>query len=98
MLDRFIVFSVFSPYLARSLARSRCLSGEQECSEWQWRPSILQSGDTLSIQEVTEDDIGNYTCELPFAGFLVRRTTHLSVTGNAKTCVASRAPPHIWVT
>ncbi|KAM9486745.1 interleukin-1 receptor accessory protein-like 1-A isoform 1-T1 [Clarias gariepinus] len=52
----------------------------KECSEWQWRPSILQSGDTLSIQEVTEDDIGNYTCEVPFAGFLVRRTTYLSVT------------------
>ncbi|KAI5621410.1 interleukin-1 receptor accessory protein-like 1-A isoform X2, partial [Silurus asotus] len=52
----------------------------KECSEWQWRPSILQSGDTLAIQEVMEDDIGNYTCELPFAGFLVRRTTYLSVT------------------
>ncbi|XP_066497299.1 interleukin-1 receptor accessory protein-like 1-A isoform X2 [Hoplias malabaricus] len=52
----------------------------KECSVWQWRESILQSGDTLSIQEVKEEDIGNYTCELPFGGFLVRRTTFLSVT------------------
>ncbi|XP_076857521.1 interleukin-1 receptor accessory protein-like 1-A isoform X2 [Brachyhypopomus gauderio] len=52
----------------------------KECSGWQWRPTILQTADTLSIQEVTEDDIGNYTCELPFGGFLVRRTTYLSVT------------------
>ncbi|XP_022521332.2 interleukin-1 receptor accessory protein-like 1-A isoform X2 [Astyanax mexicanus] len=52
----------------------------KECSVWQWRETILQSADTLSIQEVTEDDIGNYTCEIPFGGFLVRRTTSLSVT------------------
>lgn len=31
-----------------------------------------------------EDDIGNYTCELPFGNFVVRRTTELSVTGKAK--------------
>uniref|UniRef100_A0A4W4EXK4 Interleukin 1 receptor accessory protein-like 1a n=1 Tax=Electrophorus electricus TaxID=8005 RepID=A0A4W4EXK4_ELEEL len=52
----------------------------KECSVWQWRPAIVQSADTLSIQEVTEDDTGSYTCELPFGGFLVRRTTYLSVT------------------
>ncbi|KAF6722963.1 Interleukin-1 receptor accessory protein-like 1-B, partial [Oryzias melastigma] len=30
--------------------------------------------------DVREDDIGNYTCELPFGNFMVRRTTELSVT------------------
>lgn len=42
---------------------------------------MLQSVDMLSIQEVREDDIGNYTCELVFGGFQVRRTTYLDVTG-----------------
>jgi hypothetical protein len=42
---------------------------------------VLRTRDTLSIQEVLEDDIGNYTCELQFGSFLVRRTTELSVTG-----------------
>ena len=37
----------------------------------------------MSIQEVTEDDIGNYACELPFGGFVVRRTAYLGVTVNA---------------
>ncbi|TRZ01458.1 hypothetical protein DNTS_013963, partial [Danionella cerebrum] len=53
----------------------------KECNVQQWRSSILQSADLLSIQEVREDDIGNYTCELLFGGFMVRRTTYLSVTG-----------------
>lgn len=35
----------------------------------------------LSIKDVREDDIGNYTCELQFGSFVVRRTTDLSVTG-----------------
>lgn len=38
--------------------------------------------DTLLIREVKEDDIGNYTCELKYGGFVVRRTTELTVTGN----------------
>uniref|UniRef100_A0A8C9Y624 Interleukin 1 receptor accessory protein-like 1a n=1 Tax=Sander lucioperca TaxID=283035 RepID=A0A8C9Y624_SANLU len=46
----------------------------------QWRASIIQKRDILSIQEVKEDDIGNYTCEVQFGGFVVRRTTELTVT------------------
>ncbi|KAJ3584713.1 hypothetical protein NHX12_015208 [Muraenolepis orangiensis] len=46
-----------------------------ECKPTQWRPTVLRSRDTLSIQEVLEDDIGNYTCELQFGSFMVRRTT-----------------------
>ncbi|CAL8390121.1 unnamed protein product [Boreogadus saida] len=53
----------------------------KECKPKQWRPTVLRTRDTLSIQEVLEDDIGNYTCELQFGSFLVRRTTELSVTG-----------------
>ncbi|XP_043105606.1 interleukin-1 receptor accessory protein-like 1-A [Puntigrus tetrazona] len=53
----------------------------KECNVQQWRSSVLQTADMLSIQEVNEEDIGNYTCELVFGGFLVRRTTYLSVTG-----------------
>uniref|UniRef100_A0A8C4ZCY9 Interleukin 1 receptor accessory protein-like 1 n=1 Tax=Gadus morhua TaxID=8049 RepID=A0A8C4ZCY9_GADMO len=52
----------------------------KECKPKQWRPTVLRTRDTLSIQEVLEDDIGNYTCELQFGSFLVRRTTELSVT------------------
>ncbi|CAL8308326.1 unnamed protein product [Merluccius merluccius] len=52
----------------------------KECKPKQWRPTVLRSRDTLSIQEVLEDDIGNYTCELQFGSFVVRRTTELSVT------------------
>ncbi|KAK9402017.1 interleukin-1 receptor accessory protein-like 1 [Crotalus adamanteus] len=36
----------------------------KECQVTTWRPSILFKKDTLVIREVTEDDIGNYTCEL----------------------------------
>ncbi|XP_056444411.1 interleukin-1 receptor accessory protein-like 1-B [Gadus chalcogrammus] len=54
----------------------------KECKPKQWRPTVLRTRDTLSIQEVLEDDIGNYTCELQFGSFLVRRTTELSVTEN----------------
>ncbi|XP_067372785.1 interleukin-1 receptor accessory protein-like 1-A isoform X4 [Channa argus] len=53
----------------------------KECRPKQWRASIIQKRDILSIQEVKEDDIGNYTCEVQFGGFLVRRTTELTVTG-----------------
>uniref|UniRef100_A0A3Q3IMM4 Interleukin 1 receptor accessory protein-like 1 n=1 Tax=Monopterus albus TaxID=43700 RepID=A0A3Q3IMM4_MONAL len=52
----------------------------KECRPKQWRASIIQKRDILSIQEVKEDDIGNYTCEIQFGGFLVRRTTELTVT------------------
>ncbi|XP_071018065.1 interleukin-1 receptor accessory protein-like 1 [Oncorhynchus clarkii lewisi] len=52
----------------------------KECKPKQWRQSIVRRRDTLSIREVREDDIGNYTCELQFGSFVVRRTTELSVT------------------
>ncbi|TWW64148.1 Interleukin-1 receptor accessory protein-like 1 [Takifugu flavidus] len=53
----------------------------KECKPKQWRQTIERRRDTLSIKEVREDDIGNYTCELLFGNFVVRRTTELSVTG-----------------
>lgn len=56
-------------------------SNAQECRPKQWRASIILKRDILSIQEVKEDDIGNYTCEIQFGGFVVRRTTELTVTG-----------------
>ncbi|XP_067349698.1 interleukin-1 receptor accessory protein-like 1 isoform X2 [Channa argus] len=52
----------------------------KECKPKQWRQTIDRRRDTLSIKEVREDDIGNYTCELQFGNFVVRRTTELSVT------------------
>ncbi|XP_072901733.1 interleukin-1 receptor accessory protein-like 1 isoform X2 [Hemitrygon akajei] len=52
----------------------------KECKSMAWRPSVVQKGDNLLIREVTEDDVGNYTCELKFGSFLVRRTTELAVT------------------
>ncbi|XP_051957631.1 interleukin-1 receptor accessory protein-like 1-B isoform X1 [Xyrauchen texanus] len=52
----------------------------KECRPKQWRQSIVRKADLLSIQDVREDDIGNYTCELQFGTFVVRRTTELSVT------------------
>ncbi|KAM9804429.1 interleukin-1 receptor accessory protein-like 1-A [Neosynchiropus ocellatus] len=52
----------------------------KECHPKQWRASVIQKRDILSFQEVKEDDIGNYTCEIQFGGFLVRRTTELTVT------------------
>ncbi|TNN04381.1 hypothetical protein fugu_001410, partial [Takifugu bimaculatus] len=52
----------------------------KECHPKQWRASIIQKRDILSIQEVKEDDIGNYTCAVQFGGFVVRRTTELAVT------------------
>lgn len=59
------------------------VSGMQECHPKQWRSSIVQKRDILSIEEVKEDDIGNYTCEVQFGGFSVRRTTELTVTGKS---------------
>lgn len=49
-----------------------------------WRSIIIQKGNALLIQEVHEEDGGNYTCELKYEGKLVRRTTELKVTG--RTC------------
>lgn len=46
-----------------------------------WRSIIIQKGNALLIQEVQEEDGGNYTCELKYEGKLVRRTTELKVTG-----------------
>lgn len=60
-----------------------CLSFPQECHPKQWRASIIQKRDILSIQAVKEDDTGNYTCEIQFGGFVVRRTTELAVTGKS---------------
>uniref|UniRef100_A0A8C5M406 Interleukin 1 receptor accessory protein like 1 n=1 Tax=Leptobrachium leishanense TaxID=445787 RepID=A0A8C5M406_9ANUR len=58
----------------------------KECKAKTWRPSIIFKRDTLVIREVREDDIGNYTCELKYGGFLVRRTTELTVTGFGGHC------------
>uniref|UniRef100_A0A8C9TY06 Interleukin 1 receptor accessory protein like 1 n=1 Tax=Scleropages formosus TaxID=113540 RepID=A0A8C9TY06_SCLFO len=52
----------------------------KECKPKQWRQSTERRWETLSIQEVSEEDIGNYTCELQFGAFVVRRTTELTVT------------------
>uniref|UniRef100_A0A3P9NVG1 Interleukin-1 receptor accessory protein-like 1 n=1 Tax=Poecilia reticulata TaxID=8081 RepID=A0A3P9NVG1_POERE len=54
----------------------------KDCKPKQWRQTIERRKDTLFIKEVREDDIGNYTCEIPFGNFVVRRTTELSVTGS----------------
>lgn len=53
----------------------------QECKPKMWRSIIIQKGNALLIQEVQEEDGGNYTCELKYEGKLVRRTTELKVTG-----------------
>ncbi|XP_043928314.1 interleukin-1 receptor accessory protein-like 1 [Protopterus annectens] len=52
----------------------------KECLPKTWRPSIVHKRDSLLIREVREEDIGNYTCELKFGSFVVRRTTELAVT------------------
>ncbi|XP_023192205.1 interleukin-1 receptor accessory protein-like 1-B isoform X3 [Xiphophorus maculatus] len=52
----------------------------KECRPKKWRATIFQRGNKLFFQEVKEDDIGNYTCEIQFGGFAVRRTTELTVT------------------
>nr|XP_035930494.1 X-linked interleukin-1 receptor accessory protein-like 2 [Halichoerus grypus] len=54
----------------------------KECKPKMWRSIIIQKGNALLIQEVQEEDGGNYTCELKYEGKLVRRTTELKVTGN----------------
>lgn len=67
----------------------------QECRPKQWRTSIIQKRDILSFQEVTEDDIGNYTCEIQFGGFVIRRTTELTVTGKKELIVPIGIIAHI---
>ncbi|XP_078265276.1 interleukin-1 receptor accessory protein-like 1-B isoform X2 [Rhinoraja longicauda] len=52
----------------------------KECQSKIWRQNVVQKGDTLLLREVTEEDVGNYTCEVKFGNFVVRRTTELSVT------------------
>ncbi|RXM28785.1 Interleukin-1 receptor accessory protein-like 1 [Acipenser ruthenus] len=52
----------------------------KECKPKVWRQTVVRRKDTLIIREVREDDIGNYTCELQFGNFVVRRTTELTVT------------------
>ncbi|NXL14925.1 IRPL2 protein, partial [Setophaga kirtlandii] len=52
----------------------------KECVPKMWRSVVIQKGNTLLIQEVQEEDGGNYTCELKFEGKLIRRTVELKVT------------------
>ncbi|NWX03185.1 IRPL2 protein, partial [Caloenas nicobarica] len=52
----------------------------KECKPKMWRSIVIQKGNTLLIQEVQEEDGGNYTCELKFEGKLIRRTVELKVT------------------
>ncbi|XP_057217304.1 interleukin-1 receptor accessory protein-like 1-B isoform X2 [Triplophysa rosa] len=56
------------------------LTWYKECRPKHWRQTVVRKADVLSIKDVREDDIGNYTCELQFGSFVVRRTTELSVT------------------
>ncbi|XP_064015610.1 X-linked interleukin-1 receptor accessory protein-like 2 isoform X1 [Pogoniulus pusillus] len=52
----------------------------KECKPKMWRSVVIQKGNTLLIQEVQEEDGGNYTCELKFEGKIIRRTVELKVT------------------
>nr|XP_005991924.2 PREDICTED: X-linked interleukin-1 receptor accessory protein-like 2 [Latimeria chalumnae] len=52
----------------------------KECKLGKWRHLIIQKGLSLVIQNVQEEDGGNYTCELKYEGRLVSRTTELKVT------------------
>ncbi|XP_069723684.1 X-linked interleukin-1 receptor accessory protein-like 2 isoform X3 [Phaenicophaeus curvirostris] len=52
----------------------------KECKPKMWRSVVIQKGNTLLIQDVQEEDGGNYTCELKFEGKLIRRTVQLKVT------------------
>ncbi|NXL34468.1 IRPL2 protein, partial [Glaucidium brasilianum] len=52
----------------------------KECKPKMWRSIVIQKGSTLLIQEVQEEDGGNYTCELKYEGKLIRRTVELKVT------------------
>ncbi|XP_063068969.1 interleukin-1 receptor accessory protein-like 1-A [Engraulis encrasicolus] len=52
----------------------------KECELQKWRSSVTLYQTSLVFEAVQEDDTGNYTCELQLERFLVRRTTHLSIT------------------
>uniref|UniRef100_A0A8C5PLT7 Interleukin 1 receptor accessory protein like 2 n=1 Tax=Leptobrachium leishanense TaxID=445787 RepID=A0A8C5PLT7_9ANUR len=52
----------------------------KECKPKTWRSSIIQKGNSLLIQDVQDEDAGNYTCELKYDGRPVRRTIQLKVT------------------
>lgn len=62
----------------------------QECEPKMWRSVVIQKGNTLLIQEVQEEDGGNYTCELKFEGKLIRRTVEFKVTGKNLFFYANR--------
>ncbi|XP_068921765.1 interleukin-1 receptor accessory protein-like 1 [Petaurus breviceps papuanus] len=64
----------------KALYKCQPLLLRNECRTKTWRPSIVFKRNILLIREVREDDIGNYTCELKYGGFVVRRTTELTVT------------------
>lgn len=84
----FYIYKLYLHALVLSLNKKN-----QECKPKQWRQTIERKKDILSIKEVREDDIGNYTCEVPFGNFVVRRTTELSVTGKEVSCLSSFFPP-----
>ncbi|XP_043913555.1 X-linked interleukin-1 receptor accessory protein-like 2 [Protopterus annectens] len=52
----------------------------KECHPQKWRESVIHKGNILILQDVQEQDEGNYTCEMKFDGRLVRRTLELKVT------------------
>lgn len=79
---RFSYLTYFSLFFSCYIYYKDFMFLMQECRTKTWRPSIVFKRDTLLIREVREDDIGNYTCELKYGGFVVRRTTELTVTGN----------------
>ncbi|XP_053129758.1 X-linked interleukin-1 receptor accessory protein-like 2 isoform X1 [Hemicordylus capensis] len=66
----------------------------KECKPKMWRSIVVQKENTLLIQDVQEEDGGNYTCELKFEGKLIRRTTELKVTA----LVTKRAPQPLYPT
>lgn len=60
-----------------------------------WRSVVVQKENTLLIEDVQEEDGGNYTCELKFEGKLIRRTTELKVTGKFCNLPVSKLPA--WI-
>ncbi|XP_069799043.1 X-linked interleukin-1 receptor accessory protein-like 2 [Dendropsophus ebraccatus] len=52
----------------------------KECKPKKWRSLIIQKGNSLLMQDVQKDDMGNYTCEIKFEGRPIRRTIQLKVT------------------
>ncbi|XP_013931567.1 PREDICTED: X-linked interleukin-1 receptor accessory protein-like 2 [Thamnophis sirtalis] len=64
----------------------------QECKPKLWRSVVVQKENTLLIEDVQEEDGGNYTCELKFEGKLIRRTTELKVTA----LVTNRPPQPLY--